>query len=222
MERQLWKKVLKCYDYPLITAVIMLSLFGLIMVYSSSMVTAVIRFEVPSDYFYERQKLWLIAGFIAFAIMMAIPYKVWRAERWVKLVFFASPLMLIAVAFLGHTANNATSWFRVGALSIQPAELAKLGLILYLAAAFANKRKRLAEPAKSNLFPIYYTLVICFLIAIQPDFGTAAIVFAIAMCIIVSSGLRLVLLLKQLLFFTLIGTVLSPFWLPVAGKKFFS
>lgn len=130
--------------------------------------------------------------------------------------------MLIAVAFLGHTANNATSWFRVGALSIQPAELAKLGLILYLAAAFANKRKRLAEPAKSNLFPIYYTLVICFLIAIQPDFGTAAIVFAIAMCIIVSSGLRLVLLLKQLLFFTLIGTVLSPFWLPVAGKKIFS
>ncbi|OQP24766.1 putative lipid II flippase FtsW [Geobacillus zalihae] len=222
MERQLWKKVLKCYDYPLIAVVIMLSLFGLIMVYSSSMVTAVIRFEVPSDYFYERQKLWLIAGFIAFAIMMAIPYKVWRAERWVKLVFFASPLMLIAVAFLGHTANNATSWFRVGALSIQPAELAKLGLILYLAAAFANKRKRLAEPAKSNLFPIYYTLVICFLIAIQPDFGTAAIVFAIAMCIIVSSGLRLVLLLKQLLFFTLIGTVLSPFWLPVAGKKIFS
>ncbi|OQP07860.1 putative lipid II flippase FtsW [Geobacillus sp. 46C-IIa] len=222
MERQLWKKVLKCYDYPLVTAVIMLSLFGLIMVYSSSMVTAVIRFEVPSDYFYERQKRWLIAALVAFAVMAMIPYKVWRKERWVKLVFFASPLMLVAVAFLGHTANNATSWFRVGALSVQPAELAKLGLILYLAAAFANKQKRLAEPVKSNLFPIYYTLFICFLIAIQPDFGTAAIVFFIAMCIIVSSGLRLTLLLKQLLFFTLIGAVLSPFWFPVVGEKIFS
>ncbi|MBB6283976.1 putative lipid II flippase FtsW [Geobacillus subterraneus] len=222
MERQLWKRVLKCYDYPLVTAVVMLSLFGLIMVYSSSMVTAVIRFEVPSDYFYERQKRWLIAALVAFAVMAMIPYKVWRKERWVKLVFFASPLMLVAVAFLGHTANNATSWFRVGALSVQPAELAKLGLILYLAAAFANKQKRLAEPVKSNLFPIYYTLFICFLIAIQPDFGTAAIVFFIAMCIIVSSGLRLTLLLKQLLFFTLIGAVLSPFWFPVVGEKIFS
>ncbi|MED0663794.1 FtsW/RodA/SpoVE family cell cycle protein [Geobacillus thermodenitrificans] len=222
MERQLWKKVLKCYDYPLVIAIIMLSLFGLIMVYSSSMVTAVIRFEVPSDYFYERQKRWLIGALIAFAVMAMIPYKVWRKERWVKLVFFTSPLMLIAVAFLGHTANNATSWFRVGALSVQPAELAKLGLIWYLAAAFANKQKRLAEPVKSNLFPIYYTLFICFLIAIQPDFGTAAIVFFIAMCIIVSSGLRLILLLKQLLFFTLIGAMLSPFWLPVVGGKIFS
>lgn len=222
MDRQLWKKVLKCYDYPLMAAVIMLSLFGLIMVYSASMVTAVIRFEVPSDYFYERQKHWLIAALAAFAMMAIIPYKVWRKERFVKFVFFASPLMLIAVAFLGHTANNATSWFRVGALSIQPAELAKLGLILYLSAAFANKRKRLAEPVKSNLFPIYYTLFICALIAIQPDFGTAFIVFVIAVCIILSSGLRLTLLFKQLLFFALIAVMLSPLWLPFMGKKIFS
>jgi len=222
MDRQLRKKVLKCYDYPLMAAVIMLSLFGLIMVYSASMVTAVIRFEVPSDYFYERQKHWLIAALAAFAMMAIIPYKVWRKERFVKFVFFASPLMLIAVVFLGHTANNATSWFRVGALSIQPAELAKLGLILYLSAAFANKRKRLAEPVKSNLFPIYYTLFICALIAIQPDFGTAFIVFVIAVCIILSSGLRLTLLFKQLLFFALIAVMLSPLWLPFMGKKIFS
>ncbi len=222
MDRQLRKKVLKCYDYPLMAAVIMLSLFGLIMVYSASMVTAVIRFEVPSDYFYERQKHWLIAALAAFAMMAIIPYKVWRKERFVKFVFFASPLMLIAVAFLGHTVNNATSWFRVGALSIQPAELAKLGLILYLSAAFANKRKRLAEPVKSNLFPIYYTLFICALIAIQPDFGTAFIVFVIAVCIILSSGLRLTLLFKQLLFFALIAVMLSPLWLPFMGKKIFS
>ncbi|PJW14677.1 cell division protein FtsW [Geobacillus sp. Manikaran-105] len=222
MDRQLRKKVLKCYDYPLMAAVIMLSLFGLIMVYSASMVTAVIRFEVPSDYFYERQKHWLIAALAAFAMMAIIPYKVWRKERFVKFVFFVSPLMLIAVAFLGHTVNNATSWFRVGALSIQPAELAKLGLILYLSAAFANKRKRLAEPVKSNLFPIYYTLFICALIAIQPDFGTAFIVFVIAVCIILSSGLRLTLLFKQLLFFALIAVMLSPLWLPFMGKKIFS
>lgn len=222
MEQRLWKKIIKCYDYPLIAAVVMLSLFGLIMVYSASMVTAVTVFGVSSDYFYERQKLWVIVGLVAFAVMMMIPYKVWRNDRLVKLVFFASPLLLVAVAIFGHTSNNATSWFRIGGMSFQPAELAKLGLILYLSAAFANKRKRLAEPVKSNLFPIYYTLLICFLIAIQPDFGTAAIVFVIALCVIVSSGLRLGLLLKQMLFFSLLAFAVSPFWLPAVGKKIFS
>lgn len=162
MDRELMKKIMKCYDYPLIIAVVTLSLFGLVMVYSSSMISAVIRFEVPSDYFYQRQKLWLIVSFICFFITLIVPYKIWAQEKLVKTIFFVLPLMLIAVAFLGHTANNATSWFRMGAWSVQPAELAKLGLIVYLAAAFANKQKRLAQPVKSNLFPIYYTLFLCF------------------------------------------------------------
>jgi cell division protein FtsW len=222
MDKELIKKVLKCYDYPLIIAIVMLSLFGLIMVYSSSMISAVIRFGVPSDYFYQRQKLWLIVAFIGFFITMIVPYKAWANEKLIKFIFVFSPLMLIAVAFLGHTANNATSWFRVGALSIQPAELVKLGLIVYLAAVFANKQKRLADPVKSNLFPIYYTLFICFLIAIQPDFGTAMIVLVIASSLILSSGLRLRLLFKQLLFFMLMFLVMSPIIFPVLGDKIFS
>lgn len=222
MDRELIKKIMKSYDYPLIIAVVMLSLFGLIMVYSSSMISAVIRFEVPSDYFYQRQKLFLMISFIGFFITLVVPYKVWAKEKFVKTVFFAVPLMLIAVAFLGHTANNATSWFRVGEWSVQPAELAKLGLIVYLAAVFANKQKRLAQPAKGNLFPIYYTLFICFLIAIQPDFGTAMIVLAIAVCLIFSSGLRLRLLFKQFLFFMLVFAVASPIIFPIFGNDIFS
>jgi cell division protein FtsW len=222
MDKELIKKVLKCYDYPLIIAIVILSLFGLIMVYSSSMIAAVIRFNVPSDYFYQRQKLWLIVAFIGFFITIIVPYKVWANEKLIKFIFVVSPIILIAVAFLGHTANNATSWFRVGALSIQPAELVKLGLIVYLAAVFANKQKRLADPVKSNLFPIYYTLFICFLIAIQPDFGTAMIVLVIASSLILSSGLRLRLLFKQLLFFMLMFLMMSPIIFPLFGDKIFS
>ncbi|MFC4184533.1 FtsW/RodA/SpoVE family cell cycle protein [Saccharococcus thermophilus] len=222
MDKELIKKVLKCYDYPLIIAIVILSLFGLIMVYSSSMIAAVIRFNVPSDYFYQRQKLWLIVAFIGFFITIIVPYKVWANEKLIKFIFVVSPIILIAVAFLGHTANNATSWFRFGGLSIQPAELVKLGLIVYLAAVFANKQKRLADPVKSNLFPIYYTLFICFLIAIQPDFGTAMIVLVIASSLILSSGLRLRLLFKQLLFFMLMFLMMSPIIFPLFGDKIFS
>lgn len=222
MEKQLIRNIMKSYDYPLIISVWMLAIFGLIMVYSSSMVAAVTRFGVPSDYFYEKQKLWLIASAGCFFLSAIIPYKILSGKKVVKAIFVMSPVMLIAVAFIGHTANNATSWFKFGFFSVQPAELVKLGLIVYLAAAFANKQRRMGQSIKGQLFPIYYTLSICFLIAIQPDFGTAMIVLMIASCVILSSGLKFRLLFKQVLFFGIIALTCAPFTLPFIWDKIFS
>jgi cell division protein FtsW len=222
MDKQLIRNILKSYDYPLIIAIWMLAIFGLIMVYSSSMISAVTRFGVPSDYFFQKQKMWLIASAFCFFITTLVPYKVLANKKIVRAIFFVSPFVLIAVALVGHTANNATSWFKFGFFSVQPAELVKLGLIVYLAAVFANKQKRLSEPIKGQLFPIYYTLWICFLIAIQPDFGTAMIVLFIASCIILSSGLSFRLLFKQLLFFMMLAAVIAPIALPFVGDKIFS
>ncbi|MCZ0754233.1 FtsW/RodA/SpoVE family cell cycle protein [Anoxybacillus sp. J5B_2022] len=222
MDKQLIRNIMKSYDYPLIISVWMLAIFGLIMVYSSSMVSAVTRFGVSSDYFYEKQKMWLIASAVCFFFAAIVPYKILAGKKIVKGIFIASSVVLLAVAFIGHTANNATSWFKFGFFSVQPAELVKFGLIVYLAAAFANKQKRMAQPVKGQLFPIYYTLWICFLIAIQPDFGTAMIVFLIASCIILSSGLSFRLLFKQLLFFGMVFTVFAPFILPFIWDKIFS
>ncbi|QPA31921.1 FtsW/RodA/SpoVE family cell cycle protein [Thermaerobacillus caldiproteolyticus] len=222
MDKQLMKKIIKSYDYPLIIAIFMLSAFGLIMVYSSSMVSAVIRFGVSSDYFYQRQKIWLIIAMIGFFFALIVPYKIWANKKIVQFIFFLMPVILIAVAFVGHTANNATSWFQLGFFNMQPAELAKLGLIIYLAAVFANKQKRLSQPARAKVFPIYYTLFICFLIAIQPDFGTATIVLLIAACLILSSGLSFRLLWKQLLFFMMIMAVVFPLLFPFIGDEIFS
>lgn len=222
MEKQLIRNVMKSYDYPLIISVWMLAIFGLIMVYSSSMVTAVSRFGVPSDYFYEKQKLWLMASACCFFLAAVLPYKLLAQKKIVKMIFIVSPLSLLAVAVVGHTANNATSWFKFGFFSVQPAELVKFGLIVYLAAAFANKQRNVAQSMKGQLFPIYYTLAICFLIAIQPDFGTAMIVFLIALCVILCSGLRFRLLFKQMLFFGLLATLLSPVILPFLWDEIFS
>ncbi|KXG10416.1 FtsW/RodA/SpoVE family cell cycle protein [Anoxybacillus rupiensis] len=222
MNKQLFKNIVKSYDYPLIIAVWMLAIFGLVMVYSSSMVAAVTRYGVASDYFFQKQKMWLAASGICFLITMLVPYKVWMGKKVIQGIFFASPILLIAVAFLGHTANNATSWFKLGFFSIQPAELVKLSLLIYLAAVFANKQKKLAEPVKGQLFPIYYTLWICFLIAIQPDFGTAMIVLLIASCVILSSGLSFRLLWKQLLFFMMVAAVVAPVSLPFIWDEIFS
>lgn len=65
----MFKKIVKCYDYKFIVALVVLSLIGLVMVYSASMVTAVSRYGVEGDYFYQKQKLALIAGFIFFLLL---------------------------------------------------------------------------------------------------------------------------------------------------------
>jgi cell division protein FtsW len=222
MDKQLLKKIAKSYDYPLIIAIFMLCIFGLIMIYSSSMISAVVRFGLESDYFYQKQKLWLIIGTFVFFCMMVIPYKVFAQKKWVLAIFFGMPVILFAVFIAGHTANNATSWFKFGSFNVQPAEFVKLGLINYLAAVFANKQKSLSKPDKRHIFPIYYTLFICALIAIQPDFGTAMIILLICFSMIVSSGIRLKLLFKQILFLSMIVAIFSPFWLPVLGDEIFS
>ncbi|WP_044893897.1 FtsW/RodA/SpoVE family cell cycle protein [Bacillus alveayuensis] len=222
MDKQLLKKIAKSYDYPLIIAIFMLCTFGLIMVYSSSMISAVVRYGLESDYFYQKQKLWLIIGMFAFLCTMIVPYKVFAKKRWVLTIFFGMPAVLFAVFIAGHTANNATSWFKFGFFNVQPAEFVKLGLINYLAAVFANKQESLSKPAKGHVFPIYYILFICTLIAIQPDFGTAIIILLICCMMIISSGIRLGLLFKQILFLSMVVAILSPFWLPVLGDEIFS
>ncbi|HJV31558.1 MAG TPA: FtsW/RodA/SpoVE family cell cycle protein, partial [Bacillales bacterium] len=67
------KKILKSYDYSLVIAIILLSAFGLVMVYSASMASAVQRYGVESDYFYQRQKIFLLGAAVVFIISALFP-----------------------------------------------------------------------------------------------------------------------------------------------------
>jgi len=222
MDKELMRKIIKSIDYPLMIVIFMLCIFGLIMVYSSSMISAVVRYGVPSDYFYQRQKLWLIVAAIVYLIALIVPYKALGLKKPVKIIFWAMPIALMLVAVIGHTANNATSWFKLGFFNIQPAEFVKLGLIVYLASVYANKQKSSVQSSKGKLFPVYYTLFICFLVTIQPDYGTAGIIFLIALCVVLSSGLRFGLLVKQFLFLVFLAVVTSPVWYFLMGDEIFS
>ena len=76
------KKIIKSYDYTLIIAIILLSLFGLVMIYSASMVSAVQRYGYESDYFYQRQKLFLIGSAFVFVFTALFPYKIMRSTKF--------------------------------------------------------------------------------------------------------------------------------------------
>ncbi|MFL6560299.1 MAG: FtsW/RodA/SpoVE family cell cycle protein [Bacillus sp. (in: firmicutes)] len=212
------KKILKSYDYSLIIATILLCIFGLVMIYSSSMASAVQRYGYPPDYFYQKQKVWLMIFTVIFLIAAIIPYKIMMFKKVLVLIVLSSILSLLGLFVFGVEKNNAQSWYSIGTFLFQPSEFVKLAAIIYLAAVYAKKQAYINQFNKGVLPPLVYLFIICALIIFQPDFGTAAIIIAIASMIIFCSGMNFKSIGK-LLIMALI--VLLPLVL-VSWGKFFS
>ncbi|MBY0120840.1 FtsW/RodA/SpoVE family cell cycle protein [Bacillus sp. S/N-304-OC-R1] len=211
------KKILKSYDYSLVIAVALLSIFGLIMIFSASMVIAVQRYGYPSDYFYDKQKLHIIFGAIAFVITALFPYKAMQSNKFLVPMVFFSLIGLFALFIFGHAAGNAQSWFKLGSRSLQPSEFVKLTVIIYLSAVYAKKQTYINEFNRGVVPPLVYLFLACLFVAIQPDFGTAAIIFAIAAMIIFSSGMSY----KNILKLGTIGVlIVAPLVLIMQNKIF--
>jgi cell division protein FtsW len=184
------KKILKSYDYSLIIAIFLLCAFGLVMIYSSSMAWAVQRYDYPPDYFYQKQKLWLMGFFLIFIVTAAIPYKIMKFTNVLVVIVAASIVTLLGLFVFGYEAGGAVSWYKFGSFKIQPSEFVKLGMIIYLSAVYAKKQAYINQFNTGVLPPLAYLLIICFLIILQPDYGTASIIAAIAATIILCSGMN--------------------------------
>ncbi|MDY0406001.1 putative lipid II flippase FtsW [Virgibacillus sp. 179-BFC.A HS] len=198
---------IKKYDFTLIIAPILLSCFGIVMVYSSSMVTAVMEGH-SATYYLFRQLQWFALGLVGFIVCSMIPYKYY--QKLMKLIMLIIILALIAVLFFGTERNNARSWFILGPISIQPAEFAKLGLIMYLAAIYSKKQAYINKFSSGVLPPLIMTAFVLGLIVLEPDIGTAAIIFLIACSVIFSSGIQF----KHLIFLMLVGLVIIAIAIP--------
>ncbi len=211
------KKILKSYDYTLIIAIILLALFGLVMVYSASMASSVQRYHVPSDYFYQKQKLYLIASGIIFIFLALFPYKIMRSTKFLLPMVGISILGLLGLFVFGEVRGNAQSWYDFGVISIQPAEFVKISLIIYLSAVYAKKQTYINKFNHGVLPPLAYLVIVLGLIAVQPDFGTALIIGLIAGSIIISSGMNIKTITKLLL----LGMILlSPVFLVMQDEIF--
>ncbi|MCI1589761.1 MULTISPECIES: FtsW/RodA/SpoVE family cell cycle protein [Heyndrickxia] len=204
------KKILKSYDYSIVIVYILLCLFGLVMIYSASMVVAVQRYNFESNYFYVKQVKSLILSFIAFFITAFLPYKMYKSNKFLGLMMLVSIIGLAGIFVFGHVSNNAQSWFRLGTSSIQPSEFVKLSVIIYLSAVYAKKQSYIDQFNKGVIPPLLFLIFVCFLIAIQPDLGTASIIFAIGLTIILCSGMKLKTMMKLFGLGLLVVLILSP------------
>ncbi|SFB18381.1 cell division-specific peptidoglycan biosynthesis regulator FtsW [Lentibacillus halodurans] len=198
---------LKDYDFTLMITPVLLAAFGIVMIYSASMVLAVVE-GYESTHYLVRQIQWFFLAMVGFTLTSAFPYKYY--QKLIKIMILIIVVLLIGVLFFGSTANNARSWFDFGPVSLQPAEFAKLGLIIYLASVYSKKQAYINEFNRGVLPPLILTAVILALIVQQPDIGTAAIIFLIACSVIFSSGVRF----KHLFILVFVGLALVAFAIP--------
>ena len=124
------------------------------------------------------------------------------------------------VSIFGDNTNNAQSWIVLGTRKIQPSEFVKLSVIIYLAAVYSKKQTYINQMNKGVLPPLIYLVVICFLIAMEPDNGTALITFLTGAMIIICSGMRFRTFIKLALIGVLLAGLLAPFIIMKSDKIF--
>ncbi len=133
------------YDFTVLFIVLILVLFGVVMIFSSSyyytMTTE--RFHNDMFYFLKRQSLWAVLGIIAMIFMMNVPYTFWK--RFARLAYWLSNLFLLALPFIGTEAGGQKRWLGIGSFSFQPSEFTKIAVILYLSAYVIEHRKEMAK-----------------------------------------------------------------------------
>jgi cell division protein FtsW len=176
-------------DRWLFTVTMLLVFVGLVMVFSASAVMARERFGSPYA-FLLKQLIWAAAGLVAMVVAMQVDYRRYKHPALVFSFLGITTLLLISVFFLDRS-HNTHRWFRVGAFSFQPSELAKPVLILFLA-YFLEARTKLMDDWCNTLAPAAApVLVVLSLIVLQPDLGTAIACAGISACILYVAGMRL-------------------------------
>jgi len=188
-------------------AVTVLSLFGILMVYDSSVAIAIRDFG--NQYYYLRDQIkWLGVGFAALIGFSLVEYR-----RWYKIalpMLFVTLLLLLAVFLpgIGISALGAHRWINFGFFVLQPAELAKLVLIIYLAAWFSRpERERLLA------FALLVAMVVG-LVLLEPDLGTSIILIAIALMLYFCAGapvIHFAFILPMLIVGVLGLAIISPY-----------
>jgi cell division protein FtsW len=170
------------------------------MLYSSSSILAQERFG-DSMYFLKKQILFFFVGLAVLIVCKNLPYVVYR--RFVYIILGASLLSLIIVLLpeVGHRVGGARRWLRFGPVSVQPAEFAKLALIIYISYSLAKKKDLVKNFSVGYLPHALVSSAFIGLVVMQPDLGTAVTFAVLVFLLLFVAGVRLRYLLATTLVF---------------------
>lgn len=172
-------RLLKRIDKGMLLAMFGLIIFGIINIYLSTKATY-------GTFFMKRQIIWLIVSVVALYITISVDYTLLKA--YTNIFYWISIILLVLLLFMGTTINGATGWFRLGPLSFQPAELAKVATMMKLGITYESMNGSINE--WKNFWKMgIYAIIPAALIVIQPDMGMTMVLFFIVLGIFFIAGL---------------------------------
>lgn len=187
---------MKKIDLILLISIIIMSVFGLVMIYSASYVWAEYKFN-NSYKFVITQGIFLVVGYLIMIVILRVPYIKYLEKA--NLIFSVCFLLLILVLIpgIGSVRNGSRSWFGIGGFGIQPSEFAKLGMIIFTS-KYLSFNEKVLKDIKNGVLPILVVLMFVFgLIMLQPDFGTGVIIVMSIIGLLFVSGVKMGFFVKM-------------------------
>ena len=180
----------KSPDYVLFCSVLGLLGLGIVMVYSSSAVSAQVNFD-DSYYFLKRQILWAALGLFILFVTMNIDYHAWRPLAKPILITTIILLILVLIPGLGKVVNGARRWLGFGSIYIQPSEIAKLGMVLFTADSLARNQEKLTKFITGLMPQLAVLLLVFILILKEPDLGTSLAIGGTVFILLFAAGAKI-------------------------------
>ena len=162
---------------------------GIIMIYSSSAFYAERNFGSPY-YFIIRQLVALAIGAVLLRIAIKLPYETYKRLTPVLMLVTLAFMLVVLIPGIGRQVGNARRWIRFFGIGFQPSEILKLTLIIWVA-GFLNRKKEVLGYFSRGLLPSFIvTGIFCFLLLLQPDFGTAVLICMTLLLMVFAAGVK--------------------------------
>lgn len=174
-------------DKPLLIVMIVFLVFGLIMVLSASSMASYMRYDKNIYDYFIKQAIFILTGLVAFLIATYFPTKLFKKIS--PFLMFILILSLVGLMFYGNDNGTSQSWYNLKVITIQPSEMGKIIIILYLANYYNNHKDEL-DNQWILLKPLILVIINFVLIAMQPDLGTASVIFGIVVMIFYALPLK--------------------------------
>ena len=170
-------------DWSLLWMVLLMTAFSLLMIYSASIVYAT-AYGNPYEFVGKQAVFVTLAGIICLLASL-LPMSVWK--RIMPWYFAVCSLLLVVVLLVGRDINGATRWIHIGPVNVQPSEMFKLAVVLYLASLFTRKAEVL-QHWKKMIKPSMLLVFGLMMVMLQPDFGSTVVILAITLAMLFLAG----------------------------------
>ena len=178
------------FDKYLVVPIIILTLISLVFIFSSSAPYAGEKYLDPY-YFFERQIIALSIGILISSFVLFIPISFYRENGAIFILLSLLLLVLVLIPSVGTEVNGSRRWLRIVSFNLQPSEVAKVLVPLYLC-GYSLRRKRQLETSWWGFSkPLVLILIFCILLFLEPDYGATIVLFSVGMVVLFCGGAKI-------------------------------